>query len=152
MVGAICNSLSYIVASPFMALWQMFGDKMGNHRRSLAEVESRTSSSAARSASVRRPCWRMCSDQDLDPGVAQALRPEVPFSLRKYCTSSEKPTTYPFVRDRAILPAAAVGEENIAGGRYTRPQAVINVPKLHTLSEPRFRALLTEGASKLTLV
>jgi hypothetical protein len=23
-----------------MALWQMFGDKMGNHRRSLAEVES----------------------------------------------------------------------------------------------------------------
>jgi hypothetical protein len=29
MVGAIRNSLSYIVASPFMALWQLFGDKMG---------------------------------------------------------------------------------------------------------------------------
>jgi hypothetical protein len=40
MVGAICNSLSYIVADPFMALWQMFGDKMGNYRRSLAKVES----------------------------------------------------------------------------------------------------------------
>jgi hypothetical protein len=40
MVGAIRNSLSYIVASLFMALWQMFGDKMGNQGRSLAEVES----------------------------------------------------------------------------------------------------------------
>jgi hypothetical protein len=40
MVGAIRNSLSYIVASPFMALWQMFDDKMGNQGLSLAEVES----------------------------------------------------------------------------------------------------------------
>jgi hypothetical protein len=41
--------------------------------------------------------------------------------IRKYCTNSEKRTTYPFVRDRVILPAAAVREENTAGGRYTRP-------------------------------
>ena len=40
MVGAICNNLSYIMASPFMALWQMLGDKMGNHGRSFSEVES----------------------------------------------------------------------------------------------------------------
>src|SRR5215208_3044332 len=40
MVGAICNSFSYIVASPFSALLLMFCDKMGNHRRALAEVES----------------------------------------------------------------------------------------------------------------
>jgi hypothetical protein len=43
MADAICNSFSYIVdivASPFVAFRQMFGDKMGNHRRSLAEVES----------------------------------------------------------------------------------------------------------------
>jgi hypothetical protein len=40
MVGAIRNSLSYRVASPFIALWQMFDDKMGNHGLSLAEVES----------------------------------------------------------------------------------------------------------------
>ena len=26
---------------------------------------------------------------------------------------------------------------------------VINVPKLHTLSEPRFRALLTEGGTRV---
>jgi hypothetical protein len=30
IVSAICDSLSYIVASLFMALWQMFGDKMRN--------------------------------------------------------------------------------------------------------------------------
>jgi hypothetical protein len=41
-----------------------------------------------------------------------------------------------------------VGEENIAGGRYMRPQAVINVSKLHTLSKQRFRALLTEGSAQ----
>jgi hypothetical protein len=40
MVGAIRNSLSYRVASPFMALWQKFDDKMGNYGLSLAEVES----------------------------------------------------------------------------------------------------------------
>jgi hypothetical protein len=40
MIGAIRNSLSYIVASLFMALWQLFGDKMGNKGRFLAEVES----------------------------------------------------------------------------------------------------------------
>jgi hypothetical protein len=40
MVGAIPNSLSYIVASPFIALRQLFDDKMGNQGLSLAEVES----------------------------------------------------------------------------------------------------------------
>jgi hypothetical protein len=40
MVGAIRNSLSYIVVSTFMALWQMFSDKMRIQGRSLAEVES----------------------------------------------------------------------------------------------------------------
>ena len=40
MVGAIRNSLSYIEVSTFMALWQMFVDKMRNQGRSLAEVES----------------------------------------------------------------------------------------------------------------
>src|ERR687893_2898519 len=40
MVGAVCNSFSYIVTSPFMAPWQLFGAKMGNQGRSLAEMES----------------------------------------------------------------------------------------------------------------
>jgi hypothetical protein len=40
MVGAIRSSLSYTVASPFMAFWQLFDDKMGNQGRSLAEVGS----------------------------------------------------------------------------------------------------------------
>jgi hypothetical protein len=43
-----------------------------------------------------------------------------------------------------------VGEEDyMAGGSYTEPLIVINVPKLHTLSEPRFRALLTEGDARV---
>jgi hypothetical protein len=83
----------------------------------LPRWKARTVSSVARSASVSHACWRTCSDQD----STRALRPEVPSSLRKYCMNSEKRTTYPFVRDRVILPAAAVGEENIADGCYTRP-------------------------------
>jgi len=39
-----------------------------------------------------------------------------------------------------------------ATGSYAWPYTVVNVPKLHTLSGPRLRALLAEGASKLTLV
>jgi hypothetical protein len=117
MVGAIRNSLSYIVASPFMALRQLFDDKMRNHGQFLAEGE-RPYCIFSCSVSLYQACCRMCSDKD----STRASRPEVPSSLRKYCTSSEKRTTYPFVRDLVILPAAAVGEENIAGGRYTRPE------------------------------
>ena len=109
MVGAICNNLSYIMASPFMALWQMLSDKMGNHRRSLVEVES--------------PYFTFGGSVSL----RQALRPEASSSLQKYCTNSEKRTMYPFIQDRVILPAAAVREGNIAGGCYTRPLALINV-------------------------
>ena len=130
MVGAIRNSLSYIVASPFMALWQLFGDKMGNQGRSLAEVESPYCIFGCAVSLCQACVLAHVLKQEFD----RALRPEVPSSLRKYCTSSEKRTTYPFVRDRVvILPAAAVGEDTIADGRYTRPQAVINVSKLHTL-------------------
>src|ERR687896_761582 len=90
------------------ALWRMVNDIMGDHGQPLAEVESPYCIFGARSASVSRECWRMYSDQD----SVRALRPEVPSSLRKYRTNSEKRTTYPFVRDRVILPAAAVGEEH----------------------------------------
>jgi hypothetical protein len=116
MVGAIRNSLSYIVASPFMALWQLFDDKMRNHGRFLAEVESPYCIFGC-AVSLYQACCRMCSDRD----STRASRPEVPSSLRKYCTSSEKRTTYPFVRDRIIFAGGCGGEENIAGGRYTRP-------------------------------
>jgi beta-lactamase superfamily II metal-dependent hydrolase len=47
--------------------------------------------------------------------------------------------------------AEAKEEEYLANGSFTRPQAVINVSKLHTHSEPRFRALLTEGTPDLEL-
>jgi hypothetical protein len=117
MVGVIRNSLSYIVASPFMALRQLFDDKMRNHGQFLAEGE-RPYCIFSCSVSLYQACCRMYSDKD----STRASRPEVPSSLRKYCTSSAKRTTYPFVRDLVILPAAAVGEENIAGGRYTRPE------------------------------
>src|SRR5215212_3976809 len=40
MADAVCNSFSYRVLLPLLALRQMVGDKMGNHRRFLAEVES----------------------------------------------------------------------------------------------------------------
>jgi hypothetical protein len=43
--------------------------------------------------------------------------------------------------------AEANEEEYIANGPYARSQTVHNVPKLHTLSEPRFRALLTEDGA-----
>jgi hypothetical protein len=47
--------------------------------------------------------------------------------------------------------AEAREEEYMASGTCTRPQTVINVPKLHTDSEPRFRALLAEGTSDVHL-
>jgi hypothetical protein len=116
MVGAIWNSLSYIVASPFMALWQMFGDKMGTHTRSLVEVEGLYF--------IFGGAVGLCQARGLAHVLGQdstrALRPGAPSSLRKYCTNSEKRTTYPFVQDRVILPAATV-RENIAGGRYKKP-------------------------------
>ena len=40
MADTVCDCFSYIVASTFMALWQMFGDGMGDRGRSFAEVES----------------------------------------------------------------------------------------------------------------
>jgi hypothetical protein len=40
MVGATCNSFTYLDVSPLLAIRQMVGDKMGNHGQSLAEVES----------------------------------------------------------------------------------------------------------------
>src|SRR3712207_3475480 len=40
MADTVCDCFSYIVASPFMALWQMFGDGMADRGRSFAEVES----------------------------------------------------------------------------------------------------------------
>jgi hypothetical protein len=102
---------------------------VGNHGLSLAEVESPYCIFGCAVSLCQACVLAHVLKQEFD----RALRPEVPSSLRKYCTSSEKRTTYPFVRDRVILPAAAAGEENIAGGRYTRPQAVINVSKLHKL-------------------
>ena len=39
----------------------------------------------------------------------------------------------------------------MANGPYTDPLASINAPKLHTHSEPRFRALLTKEASEVEL-
>jgi hypothetical protein len=39
----------------------------------------------------------------------------------------------------------------MTNGPYTEPLIMANVPKLHTLSEPRFRALLTGGASEIEL-
>jgi hypothetical protein len=114
MVGAICNSLSYIVASPFKALWQMFGDKMGNQVRSLSEVES----PHCIFGGAVSLCQSCVLAHVLGPGFDQGVAPRgVPSSLRKYCTNSEKRTTYPFVRDRVILPAAAVG----GGERSRRP-------------------------------
>jgi hypothetical protein len=40
MADAVCDCFSYMGKSPFVALWQMFGDIMGNHGRFLAVVES----------------------------------------------------------------------------------------------------------------
>jgi hypothetical protein len=39
----------------------------------------------------------------------------------------------------------------VAGNTFTGLLIVSNVPRLHTFSEPRFRALLTEGASTVKL-
>jgi beta-lactamase superfamily II metal-dependent hydrolase len=44
--------------------------------------------------------------------------------------------------------AEAREEEYMAGGPYTGPLTVINVPKLHTLWA-RFLALLTEGEARV---
>jgi hypothetical protein len=129
MVGAIRNSFSYIVASPFMALWRKFGDKMGNQGRSLAEVESPYCIFGCAfilcQACVLAHVLRQGFDQGVAPG-GSFQPPEVLHELGKR-------TTYPFVRDRVIFTGGSGGEENIAGGRYTRPQAVINVSKLHKL-------------------
>jgi hypothetical protein len=111
MVGAIRNSLSYIVASLFMALWQMFGDKMGNHGLSLAEVESPYCIFGCAVSLCQACVLAHVLKQEFD----RALHPEVPSSLRKYCTSSEKRTTYPFVRDRVIFTGGYGG-----GGEHSR--------------------------------
>ena len=107
MVGAICNSLSYVVASPFMALWQMFSDKMGNHRRSLVEVESPyfIFGGAVGLCQARRLA------HVLGPGFDLGVAPRGPFQPPEVLHELAELTTYPFVRDRDILPAAAVGEE-----------------------------------------
>jgi hypothetical protein len=72
------------------------------------------------------------------------LRPDVPSSLRKYCTSSEKRTTYPFVRDRVILPAVAARGVQ---GRRPLHEALSGSPiresKNTQSSGLRFRALVT---------
>jgi hypothetical protein len=39
----------------------------------------------------------------------------------------------------------------MASGPYTGSLTVVNVPKLHTHSELRFRALLSEGVSEVKL-
>src|SRR5215207_2180677 len=44
----------------------------------------------------------------------RALRPDVPSSFRKYCTSSEKRTTYPFVRNRVIILVTATASNEPA--------------------------------------
>jgi hypothetical protein len=108
MVGAICSSLSYLVASPFMALWQTFGDKTGNHRRSLAEVESPYFIFGGAVGFRQAPVLAHV----LGPGFDQGVAPRRP--LREASSGHQRSET--------------------------------------THSEPRFRALLTEEASKLTLV
>src|SRR5215207_10547174 len=61
---------------------------------------------------VSLPCKRYAVGGTSSVGVlakssarisTRALRPDVPSSLRKYCASSEKRTTHPFVRYRVIL-------------------------------------------------
>jgi hypothetical protein len=56
--------------------------------------------------------------------------------------------TYGTARVLLAGDAEAREEEYMANGPYTGPMPVINVPKLHTLSEPRFRALLTKGSAR----
>jgi hypothetical protein len=117
MVGAICNSLSYIVASPFMALWQMFGDKMGNHSRSLVEAESPYFIFGG-AVGVRQARGQA---HVLGPGFDQGVAPRGPFQPPEVLHELGEKHNVTFRPGRAILPAAAVGEENMAGGRYTRP-------------------------------
>ncbi len=69
-----------------MTLWQMFGDNMGDYGRSLAEVES--------SYFIFGGAVGLCQARELAHMLGQdstrALRPEVPSSLRKYCTTRRK--------------------------------------------------------------
>jgi hypothetical protein len=52
--------------------------------------------------------------------------------------------TYGTARVLLAGDAEANEEEYIANGPYTGPLTIINVPKLHTHTQPRFRALLAE--------
>ena len=61
--------------------------------------------------------------------------------------------TYGTARVLLAGDAEAKEEEYMASGPYTGPLTLINVPKLHTLSEQWFRARLTEGvADRLALL
>jgi hypothetical protein len=96
MVGAIRNSLSYIVASPFTALWQKFGDKMGDQGLSLAEVEGPYCIFGGAFSLYQSCGWRMCSDRESTRGSFPS--PEVLHELRKTHNVSFRPGSRHFYR------------------------------------------------------
>jgi hypothetical protein len=117
MVGAICNSLSYIVASPFMALWQMFGDKMGNQGWSLAEVES----PYCIFGGAVSLCQSCVLAYVLGPVFDQGVAPRGPFQPPEVLHELGETHNVSFRQGSRHITGGCGGEENIADGCYTRP-------------------------------
>lgn len=117
-----------------MALWQMFGDKMGNHRRSLAEVESPYSIFGGAVGPVRRVLAHV-----LGPGrrTERSLpAPEVLHELGETHYVSFRPGSRHFTGGRGGEENATRGLERSSGFRSTKQ------PDLE------FRALLTEDGAR----
>src|SRR5918995_453534 len=115
MVGAIRNSLSYIEVSTFMALWQMFIDKMRNQGRSLAEVES----PYCIFGGAVSLCQACVLAHVLGQGFDQDVVPRGSFQPPELLHEVGKTHNLSFRPGSRHLTGGSRGEENIAGGRYT---------------------------------
>jgi hypothetical protein len=75
MADVVCNSFSYMGDSPFVALWKMVGDIMGDHRQFLAEMESPYCIFGG-AVRLRKSC---VPAHVLGPGFDQGVAPRGPF-------------------------------------------------------------------------
>ena len=95
----------------------MFGDKMGNHRRSLAEVES--------PHCIFGGAVNLCQSCVLahvrEPGFDQGVAPRDPLQPPEVLRELGETHNVSFRPGSRHFTGGRGGEENIAGGRYTRP-------------------------------
>jgi hypothetical protein len=127
-----------------MPLWQMFGDKMGNHGRSLAELESPYFIFGGAVGLRQARVLAHVLGSGLDQGVAPRgpfQPPEVLHELGETHNASFRPGSRHFSGGRG------------GGGEHSRQplHEILSGPSTfrnYTHAQPKFRALLTEGSAQ----